>query len=104
MRPWSRKGPGHGVGVDPETVTSGLPSVVVGPHCAIVGCVWTACRTTLPDSSVQHCEARLLWNSKIEFGKRSLLEKGSFQKSPFARDSREFRDSRDSRESPDCGK
>ena len=36
--------------------------------------------------------------------KGGLLEKGSFQKSPFSRDSREFRDSRDSRESPDCGK
>ena len=35
------------------------------------------------------------------FGKRGLLEKGSFQKSPFSRDSGEFRDSRDS---PDCGK
>ena len=34
-------------------------------------------------------------------GKRGLLEKGSFQKSPFSRDSREFRDSR---EPPDCGK
>ena len=32
------------------------------------------------------------------------MEKGSFQKSPFSRDSREFRDSRDSREPPDCGK
>ena len=40
----------------------------------------------------------------IGFGKRGLLEKGSFQKSPFSRDSREFRDSRDSREPPDCGK
>ena len=38
------------------------------------------------------------------FGKRCLLEKGSFQKSPFSRDSREFRDSRVSREPPDCGK
>ena len=27
---------------------------------------------------------------------KGLLEKGSFQKSPFSRDSREFRDSRDS--------
>ena len=40
----------------------------------------------------------------IGFGKRGLLEKGSFQKSSFSRDSREFRDSRDSREPPDCGK
>ena len=31
----------------------------------------------------------------VGFGKRGLLEKGSFQKSPFSRDSREFRDSRD---------
>ena len=38
------------------------------------------------------------------FGKRGLLEKGSFQKSPFSRDSREFRDSRDFREPLDCGK
>ena len=32
------------------------------------------------------------------------MEKGSFQKSPFSRDSREFRDSRDYREPPDSGK
>ena len=37
-------------------------------------------------------------------GERGLLERGSFQKSPFSRDSREFRDSRDFRESPDSGK
>ena len=37
-------------------------------------------------------------------GKRGLLEKGSFQKSPFSRDSREFRDSRIFREPPDSGK
>ena len=36
--------------------------------------------------------------------KRGLLEKGSFQQSPFSRDSREFGDSRFSREPPDCGK
>ena len=40
----------------------------------------------------------------LGFGKRGLLEKGSFQKSPFSRDSREFRDSRVSREFSDCGK
>ena len=40
----------------------------------------------------------------IGFGKRGLLEKGSFQKSPFSRDSRELRDSRASREPPNCGK
>ena len=34
----------------------------------------------------------------LRFGKRGLLEKGSFQKGPFSRDSREFRDSRDSRD------
>ena len=34
----------------------------------------------------------------VGFGKRGPLEKGSFQKSPFSRDSREFRDSRVSRE------
>ena len=38
---------------------------------------------------------------ELGFGKRGLLEKGSFQKSPFSRD---FRGSRDSRELPDCGK
>ena len=37
----------------------------------------------------------------VGFGKRGLLEKGSFQKSPFSRDSREFRDSRDFREPPE---
>ena len=41
---------------------------------------------------------------QIGFGKRGLLEKGSFQTYPFSRDSREFRDSRDFRESPDSGK
>ena len=40
----------------------------------------------------------------VGLGKRDLLEKGSFQKSPFSRDSREFRDFRDSREPRDCGK
>ena len=44
------------------------------------------------------------YRSYFGFGKRGLLEKGSFQKSPFSRDSREFRDSRVSREPPDCGK
>ena len=34
---------------------------------------------------------------------KGLLEKGSLQKSPFSRDSREVRDSRDSREPSDCG-
>ena len=43
-------------------------------------------------------------DSKVGLGKRGLLEKGSFQRSPFSRDSREFRDSRDFRELPDCGK
>ena len=47
---------------------------------------------------------RLLARPKIGFGKRGLLEKGSFQKNPFSRDSREFRDSRVSREPQDCGK
>ena len=42
--------------------------------------------------------------SLFGFGKGGLLEKGSFQKSPFSRDSREFREFRDSREPPDCGK
>ena len=42
-------------------------------------------------------------NSPVIKGKESGLEKGkgSFQKSPFSRDSREFRDSR---EPSDCGK
>ena len=40
----------------------------------------------------------------IGFGKRGLLEKGSFQKSPFSRDSRESRASRDPRAPPDSGK
>ena len=43
-------------------------------------------------------------SEKGVFWKRGLLEKGSFQKSPFSRDSREFLDSRDFREPPDCGK
>ena len=42
--------------------------------------------------------------SQLGFGKRGLLEKGSFQKSSFSRDSREFRDSRVSREPPHSGK
>ena len=40
-----------------------------------------------------------LTGSLIGFGKRGLLEKGSFQKSPFSRGL-----PRDSREPPDCGK
>ena len=40
----------------------------------------------------------------LGFRKTGLLEKGSFQKSPFSRDFREVRDSRDFREPPDCGK
>ena len=49
---------------------------------------------------------RTFWagSFSIGVGKRGLLEKGSFQKSPFSRDFREFRDSRVSRELPDCGK
>ena len=39
----------------------------------------------------------------LGFRKRGLLEKGSFQKNPVSRGSREFRDSRDFREPPDCG-
>ena len=54
------------------------------------------CRAGLPKLSVNY--------PLIGFGKRGLLEKGSFQKSPFSRDSREFRDSRDFRESPNSGK
>ena len=49
-------------------------------------------------------EVKQLLEHSFGFGKRGLLEKGSFQKSPFSRDSREFRDSRDFRESPDSGK
>ena len=52
-----------------------------------------------------HKKRNLAWQGRfIGFGKRGLLEKGSFQKSPFSRDSREFRDSRDFSEPPDCGK
>ena len=40
----------------------------------------------------------------LGFGKGGLLEKGSLQKSPFSRDSREFRDPRDPRKDPDCGR
>ena len=47
---------------------------------------------------------RFSGSEKGVFWKRGLLEKGSFQKSPFSRDSREFRDSRDFRESSDFGK
>ena len=43
----------------------------------------------------------LLHCKEFGFGKGVLLEKGGFQKSPFARDSRDFRDVR---EPPDCGK
>ena len=40
----------------------------------------------------------------IGSGRGYLLEKGSFQNSPFPRDSREPRDSRDATEPPECGK
>ena len=68
-------------------------------NCRILGqplvknTVWITCRRILPVNF-----------ARIGFGKRGLLEKGSFQKSPFSRDSREFRDSRDFRGPPDCGK
>ena len=53
-------------------------------------------------TSIARYEKYRCWAFKcFGFGKRGLLEKGSFQKSPFSRDSREFRDSR---EPPDCGK
>ena len=55
---------------------------------------------TLACNLQQLCALR---STLFGFGKRGLLEKGSFQKSPFSRDSREFRDSRDFREPPDCG-
>ena len=42
-------------------------------------------------------DSREFW-PYIGFGKRGLLEKGSFRKSPFSGDSREFRDYRDFRE------
>ena len=45
----------------------------------------------------KNCPGR--WQTgSVGFGKRGLLEKGSFQKSPFSRDSRDFRDP------PDCEK
>ena len=44
--------------------------------------------------------SRYFGGLKVGFGRRGLLEKGSFQKSPLSRDSREFRDSRNSREPP----
>ena len=40
-------------------------------------------------------ESNIIAPKNVGFEKRGLLEKGSFQKSPFSRDSREFRDSRD---------
>ena len=46
--------------------------------------------------TANHCAIRV-W-------KKGLLDKVSFQKNPFSRDSREFRDSRDSGEPPDCGR
>ena len=46
----------------------------------------------LQTPSAGHC---LDSHGFIWFGKRGLLEKGSFQKNPFSRDSREFRDSRE---------
>ena len=42
----------------------------------------------IPDSVPESSRTSLLFG----FGKRGLLEKGSFQKSPFSRDSREFRE------------
>ena len=39
-----------------------------------------------------------------EFRKRGLLEKGSFQKSPFSRDSRAFRDFREILDDPQAVK
>ena len=53
---------------------------------------------------IGHVASSLRWGRSLGFGKRGLLEKGSFQRSPFSRDFREFRDSRDFREPPDSGK
>ena len=60
-----------------------------------------SCRC-VPPCAVKTCAVRPgfarvvgeLRAADLGFGKRGLLEKGSFQKSPFSRDSREFRDSR----------
>ena len=58
------------------------------------------------ESDIERCTEREIHrerhrNIEIGFGKRGLLEKGSFQKDRFSRDSRDFRESRDSREPPD---
>ena len=78
--------------------------------------VWDQCSSKRREANFQqHIEVEFrsvahirkckgVQKSMVGFGKRGLLEKGSFQKSPFSRDSRELRDSRDSREPPDCGK
>ena len=84
--------------------------------------MWKAARSSVVPANASTCESAQGTRGRIKtryapartdaihdkllfgFGKRGLLEKGSFQKSPFSRDSREFRDSRDFREFSDCGK
>ena len=56
--------------------------------------------TSLASAKLGVVRVLLFCLTDIGFGKRGLLEKGSFQKSPFSSDSREFRDSRVSREPP----
>ena len=53
---------------------------------------------------VQFLAPRKTTPGKLHLHLNCFRKKGSFQKSPFSRDSREFRDSRDFRESPDSGK
>ena len=69
-----------------------------GPLLSLLGTALSVSHDCLTPLAFRLCK------QKIGFGKRGLLEKGSFQKSPFSRDSREFRDSRDFRGPPDCGK
>ena len=53
------------------------------------------------NASARNAKSLALWVEQFGVGKGVFWKRGSFQKSPFSRDSREFRDCR---EAPDCGK
>ena len=76
------------------------PATVLLQRCDIPSLVER--RPKCPRQSLAHRGAMVLSSRSprksrypliIGFGKRGLLEKGSFQKSPFSRDSRDSRDS-----------
>ena len=69
-----------------------------------VGLIFEISNSNTIQGTCGKCGRPLSPGPSLGFGKRGLLEKGSFQKRPFSRDFREFRDSRLFREPSDWGK